>query len=755
MTFDAKEFPVSELRLALVLYGGVSLCIYMHGTTKEINRLVSASASLSVGSAVRATPSETVYRELLEKIAERDRVRTEVSVDVIAGTSAGGINGVYLAKALARNLSQDALRDLWLQRGDIGGLLCGPQRVPWKARVPYLLARLPWKAPLRGEKMAQWLHEALIEMDTTPASAELSSLMPLGSRLYLMVTMTDFYGYDRQVPIWAPPIVHDEQHRHVFHFTHEAGADRFGETDNVALAFAARATSCFPGAFEPVNRERFCERLPGGGTIDDEFFRIYELSGAYADDTYFIDGGVLDNRPFAPAIDAIREKPAEVEVRRKLLYLDPDPPPATGRAPGRLPTTIATVVGALSGLPRKQPILDSLLEIDRLNEGVMEVRDVIEGSFESVALRIQELTPEMLSGVEDPQAVQAHHEELQMEARRQLGIGYAPYIRLKIAAAIDRIAGAVCDLWRYPPESSQAMLVKDALLQWACEKELFKAEPEPTEQQVEFLRGLDVGYALRRIEFTLAGVNWLYRGDRSEPLDPDRRAALNGAKAHLWNAVQGLEVSLGTAVARIEGRLTACFPERELTRFLADQGLDAPAWAARKKSDLSHFIEALTDSLRQTLHSAGVTLYLDLLKLTNDWSEQHDLLVRYVGFALWDAQLYPLQSAVGGGERDAVDVMRMSPLDATLLSHEGDPPKLDGIADGHFGAFFARSSRENDYLVGRLDGAERLIALLLEDSGERREWSRRAFLAILDEEQEALKTAGGLSAEMRSRAQSL
>ena len=588
-----------------------------------------------------------------------------------------------------------------------------------------------------------------------PASAELSSLMPQGSRLDLMVTMTDFYGYDRQVPIWAPPVIHDEQHRHVFHFTHEAGADRFGDTDNVALAFAARATSCFPGAFEPVNRERFCERLPGGGEIDDELFRIYELSGAHVDDTYFIDGGVLDNRPFAPAIEAIREKPAEVEVRRRLLYLDPDPPPPGGRPSKKRPTTIATVLGAVSGLPRKQPILDSLLEIDSLNEGVREVRDVIEGSFESVTKSIHQLAPEMLSGVEDPQAVEAHQEELQMEARRQLGLGYAPYVRLKVAAVLDRIAGAVCALWRYPAESTQAMLVKEALLQWACEKELLGATPEPTEEQVEFLRGLDVGYVLRRIEFTLAGVNWLYRSEESEPLDPDRRKALNGAKAHLWNAVQGLEVSLGTTVARVEGRLTACFPEKELTRFLADQGLDAPAWAARKRSDLNHFIEALTDSLRPRLDAAGVTLYRDLLALTDGWSEQHDLLVRYIGFALWDAQLYPLQSGVGGGERDAVDVTRMSPLDATLLSQEGDPPKLDGIADGHFGAFFALGSRENDYLVGRLDGAERLIALLLEDSGERREWSRKAFLAILDEEQEALKTAGGLIAEMRVRAHSL
>ncbi len=112
----------------MVLYGGVSLCIYMHGTTKEINRLVSASAALANGEA-SANASEEVYSELLGWLAERDGVRT----DVIAGTSAGGINGVYLAKALARNLDQDNLRDLWLERGDLDVLLWGPSFVKWRA----------------------------------------------------------------------------------------------------------------------------------------------------------------------------------------------------------------------------------------------------------------------------------------------------------------------------------------------------------------------------------------------------------------------------------------------------------------------------------------------------------------------------------------------------------------------------------------------------------------------------------------------
>ena len=37
--------PLRELRLALVCYGGVSLAIYMHGVTKELERLVAASTA--------------------------------------------------------------------------------------------------------------------------------------------------------------------------------------------------------------------------------------------------------------------------------------------------------------------------------------------------------------------------------------------------------------------------------------------------------------------------------------------------------------------------------------------------------------------------------------------------------------------------------------------------------------------------------------------------------------------------------------
>jgi len=65
--------------------------------TKELHRLVRASSLLDAPDGADASSvSEGVYRRLLAELAARDAegVRTRVVVDVVAGTSAGGINGV-------------------------------------------------------------------------------------------------------------------------------------------------------------------------------------------------------------------------------------------------------------------------------------------------------------------------------------------------------------------------------------------------------------------------------------------------------------------------------------------------------------------------------------------------------------------------------------------------------------------------------------------------------------------------------------
>ena len=127
-----------ELRIALVCFGGVSLAVYMHGISKEILKLVRASSALhaiadrgrahrrlvlrSASTAtIRNTTPKQVYFELLREIGRSVELR--VVVDIIAGASAGGINGTMLARALSHDLPMDALRDLWLDNADVSVLL--------------------------------------------------------------------------------------------------------------------------------------------------------------------------------------------------------------------------------------------------------------------------------------------------------------------------------------------------------------------------------------------------------------------------------------------------------------------------------------------------------------------------------------------------------------------------------------------------------------------------------------------------------
>src|SRR5215468_9838340 len=91
-----------ELRLGVVCYGGSSLAIYMHGVTQELNRPVKASARVDPNVAPEPeSRSESFYAKLLKSLVETTGLRTRVIVDVVAGTSAGGINGIYLTKAIA------------------------------------------------------------------------------------------------------------------------------------------------------------------------------------------------------------------------------------------------------------------------------------------------------------------------------------------------------------------------------------------------------------------------------------------------------------------------------------------------------------------------------------------------------------------------------------------------------------------------------------------------------------------------------
>ncbi|MEG8013735.1 patatin-like phospholipase family protein [Sphingomonas sp. 22R3R2A-7] len=264
-----------ELRLALVCYGGISLAVYMHGITKEIWHLVRASHGHHDGSP-RGGGSQAVYRDLLEEIEAQGELRVRVLADIIAGASAGGINGIFLAQAISTGQSLDPLTDLWLSSADVEALIdldrsaavaileglgapacvgCrgahrrqGPDARRFNARGgqgeavalrPLALVR----AAIRRRDLYRAAARCVRRDGSEHARAATASP---GQPLDLYVTVTDFTGHPERLKLNSPPEVVETEHRVVVDFSdHGIATDSLADIPE--LAFAARATSSFPG----------------------------------------------------------------------------------------------------------------------------------------------------------------------------------------------------------------------------------------------------------------------------------------------------------------------------------------------------------------------------------------------------------------------------------------------------------------------------------------------------------------------------
>ncbi|HMN54918.1 MAG TPA: DUF3376 domain-containing protein, partial [Sphingopyxis sp.] len=97
--------------------------------------------------------------------------------------------------------------------------------------------------------------------------------------------------------------------------------DKSLDDDVPGLVAAARATASFPGAFPPftlreLDRVLHARRI--AWPARDAFLRTQLPAGGEADpaDRVLIDGPVLANAPFRPAIAALKQRPARREVDR-------------------------------------------------------------------------------------------------------------------------------------------------------------------------------------------------------------------------------------------------------------------------------------------------------------------------------------------------------------------------------------------------------------------------------------------------------
>lgn len=749
-----------ELRLGLVCHGGVSLAVYMHGVTRELHELVIASRAYDLDqqeNPFREGSIHHLYWRLLRTVEDDCGLTLSVVIDVIAGSSAGGINAVFLARALSENRSQQLLRDLWFERADLKQLAGGGLRIAGKLLRTVGAVLLPGvtsRPPLEGGALTERLFAALAGMEREsptlpPEVGALASLVPAGQELDLFVATTDQPGFRREIPIDRPPLVAERRHRHVLHFRHRSG--ELGDRFVAAHTFAARATSSLPGAFPQVNPRRLIDRLQrrfGVEAVDflepdfrreHDLFRQYTVEDADPAATLFIDGGVLDNHPFEHALDAIAQRRADRQVDRRLLYIQPDPRsnlaaavenPSAGAEPSGL---FRTAADGLSSIPRYEPIADDLLRVGAHNRRVARLREIVAQNENDVnevvagALRRVQVDPaadwlDQLTG----ERISNLRTEIETELGRQRNLGYRPYLQARAHAVVDQFATDVNHRLGHTPGSTAALGVGYIVRGWADSQQWVGARAT-SESQRRFVERFDISHLRRRLLFVLQAVNDLYVEPREQR--PSRHQ-LDAAKRRLHRLLDTVEslIAGGDLPAVVSAGLNQVFARREIIDGIRAADAEPLAAVAERlielrRNELRQLAELLGAHLATRRAAVRQELFGAFVELTVEWpaAVRQRVLARYLGFPYWDLLIYPAVACSDIDRLDTIEVVRLSPQEEDGLEPPGwdrrpdtlVPAKLKGLGAAHFRAFFKREYRENDYLWGRLDGIAQLIDLVL------------------------------------------
>jgi patatin-related protein len=553
-----------EIRFAVVMYGGSSLAIYINGVAQELLRLVRATAPEYTGTSngrhahladEELRGSERVYRRLgrlLTRQAHLDEsnpdagrsgpIRTRFVVDILTGTSAGGINAVYLAKALANDQDMDELKNLWITEGDIGillndndsygglGFTLNDKNYPGE----------PWSL-LNSRRMHLRLAEALRQMEATRTTKQgtptcTNGESPLVDELDLFVTATDMQGLVLNLRL-ADKLASEYRHRNVFRFRYRgkrAGGtevNELGPENNAFLAFAARATSAHQAAFSPVkfddSRHVVAKNAPAGERpVDDPklqtFYQQYLLQRAGEGDgaptdpeqlaaafrrTWFVDGGTLDNKPFSFVIEQLPLRHAETFVDRKLLYVEPSPEHLKRvEALKDRPRIKENVLAALSSLPRYETIVEDLTRLLERNRLVERLRHIMLGAEEDLLY-----DPKQARTRGELRRAIANPAEFKKWLQEQ-GPGWGSYQRLRVGEVTDDLTMLVACAAGFSEESDEFQAIRHLVRDWRMRNYDAHMTPDPDtgkarKSQLEFLIDFDLPWAMRRIRFCLGKLN--------------------------------------------------------------------------------------------------------------------------------------------------------------------------------------------------------------------------------------------------------
>ncbi len=708
MAFQSPS-PVSdstqELRLATTMTGGVSLAIWMAGVTREINLLSQASQWRFRRGELPASTLTTAAEASLKLYAELiDLLDVVVDVDILSGTSAGGINAAFLAWSRVKGADLGNLRELWLDLGALTDLL----RNPTDASTPSLL--------YGDECMFKSLDAQIPTFTHGPFPIQSAGNGGLPSTT-LYITTTLLNGETSRFTDSFGTQVQDVDRRGVFTFTEQ---NLTNGTAASALALAARSSASFPAAFEP-SFVPFTEGTTKTGAVParppmapfTNFTRPHWVA----------DGGLLDNQPIDVVLQRIFDRPAQRPVRRVLLFVVPSSGPT--------------------------PTLEEAPQ-DELNEPL--------GLLDSLLKDLTAMTSQSISA--DLRAIRTHQDRMQARGNTRLHLAQ---LAIKLGADTPLLTPQLLTDYTRQEATRHAQTITAALLRqlstWPAANGSSQSIPENWEANLKI--GGDAETLCRTTITEFIKTRWQSPGGSlptsTAELARYGRPAFDLAKAGaivIVRAAYQLATSAAdvAAVAAIANRISdACAPPEPFdlsdlinavcTKAQTRSGSLAAAAARLADAYLEHFevdadvwdrlgtalvdgyetLTAITDQSAATEPAADVvrapdsrqldqlTVYLEYLAPARDAAT--------VATKLFD--LAATQRAMLPADADVEQSLELIQVSADTRcqlapNHQTAAQKLTGMQFHHFGAFYKRSWRANDWMWGRLDGAGWLVHALLD-----------------------------------------
>jgi len=679
-----------------------------------------------------ATRGRGIYK-LIKALTDSDIV-----VDIISGTSAGGINGVLLSYAVA-NSDQDRVvdfkefGDIWRESGDINKLLRPLKKENNQRDVNSLL---------NGEGYYQEeLFKAFEQAGNNQQSAPDGEWYSEFNELDLFITGTDVLGRIYKTFDNTGKVIEIKDHRCVFQLKYREDqdvGDPFSTTDKdtqEALAKLCRITSCFPLAFPVVpvaikSDNKVDNKLQEWGKLlRNRILPPEPPQEGYK--LYFVDGGVLDNRPFSYTTEAIYYRTADRPVNRQLFYLDPNPESFVDSPKFKKmeqPTVWEVITGSLISLPRYQSIGKDLQQIKDINNKIRSYNLLLKSVDEEVS-------------------------EQTTEAKNR-------YWRCRLVSLRDIVLSLVFDSQYFvgqEKKQEEELLEKSAslLTQFITNLEEVKSREETLNSVAQDIENLDIQYAIRKHNFLLSQIYSLMSDAITKDTDDITKYA---ELKNLANKITWL-LELLKVIDQVVKEIIKSAPVRQkfyqLIREEEEDNNQESVNLKRKKiyNYLLTLLRLILDSrdladvtgenlkeldfdkigsIQGQLQNRVKDVALDqattksktilekiekaAAELLTEQSENVEPAIgKFEKFQLIDQVIYPYQYLSDVQNNSPIKLVRISPNDADkgFGKDKGLEEKLAGDQFRGFGGFFKKSWRSNDILWGRLDGVNRIVDGLL------------------------------------------